>query len=70
MAEAVNRTTLTWKPEISEAEYEQFLDRAVQRRLATDNAYRFAESSQQQSEREYQVEREEDERLAQKYRIK
>lgn len=43
---------------------ERLLDSRVQRRLATDLAYRNAEDAEQQSEREAQIEREEVERLA------
>jgi hypothetical protein len=42
---------------------EALLDRRVQRRLATDAAYRNAENAEEQQEREEQIEREECARL-------
>jgi hypothetical protein len=42
---------------------EQLIDRAVQRRLATDLAYRYAENADEQAEREEEITREEEERI-------
>jgi hypothetical protein len=48
---------------MNEATRERLLDAKVQRRLATDSAYRNAENTEEQAEREAEIEREEDERL-------
>lgn len=48
---------------MNEAERERILDARVQRRLATDRAYRNAENSEEQSKREAEIEREEDQNL-------
>lgn len=37
-------------------EFERAVDREVQRRLATDRAYRFAENAEEQAERETEIE--------------
>lgn len=52
------------EPVWDEATREAVLDRRVQHRLATDNAYRYAENAEEQAVREEEIEREEDERLA------
>lgn len=41
----------------SDAELEAAIDRRVQRRLATDREYRFAETAEQQAEREDEITR-------------
>jgi hypothetical protein len=48
---------------LSEAQIERAVDRGVTRRLATDRAYRNAESAEAQAEREAQIEREEYQRI-------
>jgi len=48
---------------MTEAEREKLLDARIQRRLATDSAYRNAENAEQQAERENEIEREEDAKL-------
>ena len=48
---------------ITEAEYEALLDKRIQRRLASDAAYRNAANAQQQAERERVIEDEECQRL-------
>jgi hypothetical protein len=54
---------------IDEAEAERMIDAAVQRRIATDSAYRNAEDAEQQSKREWEIEREEEARVFGKYRV-
>lgn len=49
---------------VLEAERERILDKRVMARLATDAAYRNAENAEEQAEREAEIEREEDEKLA------
>jgi hypothetical protein len=48
---------------MNESERERILDARIMRRLATDNAYRYAENAEEQAEREEQITREEEERL-------
>lgn len=48
---------------MDEAAREQLLDKRIQRRLATDAAYRNAENAEDQSAREWAIEREEEDRL-------
>lgn len=48
---------------VDEATTEALLDKRVQRRLASDSAYRNAENAEEQSEREHEIEREESARL-------
>jgi len=48
---------------MNESTRERLLDIKVQRRLATDSAYRNAENAEEQSAREWQIEREEDAKL-------
>lgn len=48
---------------MNETDRERIIDRRVQRRLATDRAYRNAESWADQLRREEEIEREEVERL-------
>lgn len=49
---------------MDEATREALLDSRIQRRLASDSAYRNAENAEEQSEREAEIEREEDAKLA------
>lgn len=49
---------------MNEAERERILDARIQRRLATDAAYRNAENADEQAARENAIENEEDARLA------
>lgn len=48
---------------MTEAERERILDRRIQRRLATDKAYIWAEDAEAQALREAEIEREEDAKL-------
>jgi len=48
---------------MTDAERERILDKRIQARLATDRAYLNAENAEEQSNREWEIEREEDERL-------
>lgn len=48
---------------MNDADREAIIDRAVQRRLATDSAYRNAEDAEQQAEREAEIVRQEEEAL-------
>jgi hypothetical protein len=48
---------------MTEAQREALIDRRVQRRLATDNAYRYAENAEEQAQREDEIAAEEDARL-------
>ncbi len=50
---------------MNETEREKLLDARIQRRLATDSAYRYAMNADEQSRREEEIEREEDEKLPQ-----
>ena len=56
------------RPFKDEAAIERVLDKRVQRRLATDGAYRNAENAEEQAEAERRIEREEWEHiLAERY---
>jgi hypothetical protein len=48
---------------MDEATYERMVDLNVQRRLATDRAYKNAENAEEQAEREAEITREECERM-------
>lgn len=51
--------------QITDTDRERIIDQRVQRRLATDRAYRYAEDAEQQAQREDEIEREEVARLDQ-----
>lgn len=53
---------------MDDATRESVLDKAIQRRLDTDAAYRNAENAEEQSEREREIEREEEDRLDERLR--
>jgi hypothetical protein len=48
---------------MNDSEYERILDRRVQARLKVDRAYLNAENAEEQSQREYEIEQQEAERL-------
>lgn len=58
------------EPPITESQAESIIDMAVQRRLATDPAYRYAEDAETQSQREAEITTEEEARVYRKYRIR
>lgn len=48
-------------------DFEQILDARIQRRLATDSAYRYAETIEEQAEREDEISEQEYNKLARGY---